>query len=105
MNMMSSAEDVAYFRPENLEPDLRRLIGLSKDFDCIGPLPAFRSITCSFRTLVDWVGEGDPEQALRRERSLLEAGMTPRVISVMTVRFTRCDDPRPELSNGLFPSR
>jgi hypothetical protein len=98
MNMMSSSDDdVAYFGPENLEPDVRRLIGLSKDFDRIGPLPAAAAITCTFRALLDWIGDEDPEQACRLERSLLKAGMTPEVIADLTVTFTRCDDPQPEL--------
>ena len=98
MNMTSSAEDdVAYFRPENLEPDLRRLIGLSKDFDRMGPLPALASITCTFRALIDWIGDDDPQQAFRLEMSLLSAGMTPQVMEDMTVTFVRCDDPQPEL--------
>lgn len=97
MNMMSSVEaDVAYFRPENLEPDLRLLIGLSEDFNRIGPLPALESITCTFRALIDWIGDDDPQQAFRLERSLLAAGMTPEVMSDMTVKFMRCDD-QPEM--------
>lgn len=97
MNMTSSSEDVAYFTPENLEPDLRRLIGLSKDFDAIGPLPALASICCSFRALIDWVADEDPKQALRLERSLLAAGMMPEVMATMEVTFTRCEDPQPEM--------
>ena len=99
MNMMSSAADadVAYFKAENLEPDVRRMIGLSKDFDRIGPLPALESITCTFRALIDWIGDDNPQQAFRLEMSLLSAGMTPEVMSNMTVKFTRCEDPQPEM--------
>jgi hypothetical protein len=93
MKMMSSSADadVACYRPENMDPDVRRLIGLSKDFDRIGPLPAVVSITCTFRALLDWVGDDDPEQAFRLEQSLLDAGMTQAVMSEMEVKFSRCD--------------
>jgi hypothetical protein len=67
MNMMSSSAEagIAYFQPENLDSDVRRLIGLTNDFDRIGPLPALESITCTFRALIDWNGDDDPEQAFR----------------------------------------
>jgi hypothetical protein len=98
MNMMSSPpDDVAYFRSENLDPDVRSMIGLSKDFDRIGPLPVAASITCTFRALIDWIGDEDPEQACPLQRSLLSPGMTAEVMSNMEVAFTRCDDPQPEL--------
>ena len=98
MNMMSSSAEagIAYFQPENLDPDVRRQIGLTNDFDRIGPLPALESITCTFRALIDWIGDDDPEQAFRLERGLLGAGMTQAVMSEMEVKFTR-RDPRPEL--------
>ena len=39
------------------------------------------------------------DAVLRRslERGLLSAGMTPEVMSDMTVKFTRCDVPQPEM--------